>query len=213
MQNSYTDIEGTKSLLRDTTLYYMVSIGMDSNFSYVNNHYASNFSKISGSLVGMPYHVTMHPDDMGICEEVGALCFANPDQSFPATIRKHNGSDGYLVTQWNYRLITRDGVPEGIFCIGHDITEFEAQKQDLKKAERKLSNSKQLLNQVAYDQSHVVRAPLANILGLVGILKSMPLSHNLSSIVAMLDKSSLRLDEVVRGTIASVDIKSSESET
>jgi PAS domain S-box-containing protein len=207
MQDSYTAIEGTKALLHDSTLYYMVSIGMDSNFSYVNAHYANNFSYISGSLVGMPYNCTMHPDDMNICKEVGELCFANPGQSFPATIRKHNGRDGYLVTQWNYRLITRDGVPEGVFCIGHDVTEFEAQKQDLKKANESLDNSKQILTQVAYDQSHIVRAPLANILGLVGILKSMPLNSNLSSIVAMLDKSSARLDDVVRNTIISVDNK------
>ena len=207
MQDSYTAIEGTKALLHDSTLYYMVSIGMDSNFTYVNTHYANNFSYISGTLVGMPYNCTMHPDDMDICKEVGELCFANPDQSFPATIRKHNGRDGYMVTQWNYRLITRNGVPEGIFCIGHDVTEFEAQKQDLKKANESLDNSQQILNQVAYDQSHVVRAPVANILGLVGILKSMSLNHNLSSLVALLDKSSARLDEVVRGIIATADKK------
>lgn len=210
MQDSYTAIEGTKALLHDSTLYYMVSIGMDSNFSYVNAHYANNFSYVSESLVGMPYNCTMHPDDMEICKEVGALCFANPDQSFPATIRKHNGRDGYLVTQWNYRLITRDGVPEGIFCIGHDVTEFEAQKQDLKKAHESLDDSKQILNQVAYDQSHIVRAPLANILGLVGILKSMPLGANLNGIVDMLDKSSERLDEVVRNTIVTVDKKAND---
>jgi PAS domain S-box-containing protein len=207
MQDSYTAIEGTKALLHHSTLYYMVSIGMDSNFTYVNAHYANNFSYVSDNLVGMPYHVTMHPDDMEICKEVGELCFAHPDQTFPATIRKHNGHDGYLVTQWDYRLITRDGLPEGIFCIGHDITELEAQKQDLQKATQSLDNSKQLLNRVAYDQSHIVRAPLANILGLVGILRSMPLTHNLTSIVDMLDKSSTRLDEVVRNTIAAVDNK------
>ena len=200
MQDSYTAIEGTKALLHDSTLYYMVSIGMDSNFTYVNAHYANNFSYVSESLVGMPYNCTMHPDDMEICKEVGALCFANPDQSFPATIRKHNGRDGYLVTQWNYRLITRNGAPEGIFCIGHDITELEAQKHDL-------DNSKQLLNQVAYDQSHVVRAPLANILGLVGILKSMNHGPNIGSIITMLDESSERLDKVVRSIIAKVDKK------
>ena len=205
MHNSHKDIKGTKALLHDSNLYYMVSIGMDSNFSYVNSHYANNFSYVSRSLVGMPYHVTMHPDDRGICEEVGALCFANPDQSFPATIRKHNGHDGYLVTQWNYRLITRDGVPEGIFCIGHDITEFEAQKKDLKTASESLDNNRRLLDELAFNQSHIVRAPLANILGLVGILRSMPLDRNLSSIVAMLDKSSTRLDEVVRLTIKSMD--------
>ena len=134
---------------------------------------------------------------------MGELCFANPDQSFPATIRKHNGRDGYMVTQWNYRLITRNGVPEGIFCIGHDVTEFEAQKQDLKKAHESLDTSKQILNQVAYDQSHVVRRPLANILGLVGILKSMKLGPNLNSIVDMLDDSSTQLDEVVKNNIKS----------
>jgi PAS domain S-box-containing protein len=203
MQDSYGAIEGTKALLHDSTLYYMVSIGMDGKFSYVNAHYANNFSYITKELVGMPYNCTMHPDDMNICEEVGALCFANPDQAFPATIRKHNGRDGYLVTQWNYRLITRDGIPEGIFCIGHDVTEFEAQKQDLKKANESLDNSKQILHQVAYDQSHVVRRPLANILGLVGILKSMKLGPNLNSIVDMLDDSSTQLDEVVKNTIIS----------
>lgn len=203
MQDSYTAIEGTKALLHDSALYYMVSIGMDGNFSYVNAHYANNFSYVSESLVGMPYNCTMHPDDMEICKEVGELCFTNPDQSFPATIRKHNGRNGYLVTQWNYRLITRDGVPQGIFCIGHDVTEFEAQKQDLKKANESLDNSRQILNQVAYDQSHIVRRPLANILGLVSILKSMKLGPNLNSIVDMLENSSSQLDEVVKNTIIS----------
>lgn len=204
MPDSYDDIKSIKTLLKDSNIYYMISVDLDGKFSYVNKLYAKNFKFIDGNLLGKPYYVTMHPDDMEICKEVGAKCFENPDKSFPATIRKHNGRNGYVITQWEYRLISRDGNIEGIFCIGHDITEIEEKKDSIKTLKGSLNRNKAVLKKLAYHQSHVVRAPVANILGLISVLKTMELDHNLKSIVAMLDESSLGLDKIVRETIKTI---------
>jgi PAS domain S-box-containing protein len=204
MLDSYLAIEGIKQLLGNSTVYYMVSVGMDSNFSYVNRHYANTFRFIDEDIVGKPYDLTMHPDDTMICQEVGAKCFANPENSYPATIRKRNGKGGYIVTQWDYRLIVRNGQPEGIFCLGHDITEFESLKKNFTDLQKNMDESQKILFNIAYEQSHIVRAPVANILGLVSILKTMELDHNLRSIIGMLSESTDRLDDVVRSTIHSI---------
>ncbi|MDB5008969.1 MAG: hypothetical protein JWQ84_3579 [Mucilaginibacter sp.] len=198
-----TDIESIKAVMQGTSIYYMICVALDSTFSYVNPHYAKSFQFIDENLVGKPYYVTMHPDDTKVCEEVGAKCFEYPDRSFPAIIRKHNGKGSYLITLWDYRLIVKNGNPEGIFCIGHDITEFEAQKKDLQQLNENLDKTFQKLEKVAYDQSHVVRLPLANILGLVSLLKTGEMDQNMSHIISMIEESSVKLDNAIRDIVKS----------
>jgi hypothetical protein len=71
---------------------------MAGNYAYINSHYKKSFSYINNTIVCMPYHITMDADDTKICEEVAAKCFANPDLMFRATIPKHNGKGGYVIT-------------------------------------------------------------------------------------------------------------------
>ena len=199
------NINATKALLNDSDFYYMISVDLNGNYSYINNRYAQSFGFVSDSLIGQPYFITMHPDDTKICEEVGGKCFENPGQLFPAIIRKHNGSGGYVVTQWEFTLIIENGAPLGIFCIGFDITEYvrvtslnTSMNQDLE-----LKNS--LLYDIAFEQAHIVRAPLANIIGLVSILKNLKLGPNAESIIKMLDESSNQLDRVITTTVAKIN--------
>jgi PAS domain S-box-containing protein len=204
MADSYADIESIKKTMHGSRIYYMVCVGMDETFTYVNPHYAKNFNFVTDQLVGQPYDINMHPDDTRVCKEVGAKCFEHPEKSFPAVIRKHNGKGGYVITLWEYRLIVKDGAPEGIFCIGHDITELEKQRMDLKSVTESLDKTKALLLKVAYEQSHTVRAPVANILGLISIMKNLEMDSNGTNILAMLEDASVQLDEVIRETIKSI---------
>jgi hypothetical protein len=81
-------------------------------------------------------------------------------------------------------FLSDDGEPEGIFCIGYNITEY--------------MDTKTRLAEIGYMQSHLVRRPLANIIGLAGILGSMQTSENTHSINTMLLDSASELDEVIR---------------
>jgi len=196
-----TSFEETKQLLEDSAFYYIICTNMEGRYTYVNNRYRKVFEPIHGPVVGACYEITMHPEDMKVCEEVAFKCFAHPGSTFPTTIRKHDGKGGYVITQWEYKAMWDEAnQPAGIFCLGYDITDYMASHEQLRQAQSVLSRREQVLREVAFNQSHVIRRPLANILGLAGILEKMELDQNLRNICRMLIESSKELDTVIKET-------------
>jgi len=197
--------EETRNLLDDSTIYYLIAVNMESNYSYVNKRYQSAFNNIHGDLVGQHYSVTMHPDDLAVCQSVSEQAFTYPGKVFPAIIRKHDGKGGYVITQWEYRaMFDENNLPAGMFCIGHDITKFMQNSIELKDTRKTLDKTKFTLSQIAYIQSHVVRKPLANIMGLVLLLESMEMEPGMESIFEMINESAKELDEVIRNMASKV---------
>ena len=66
-------------------------------------------------------------------------------------------------------------------------------------AVKKLQNDK--LREIAYLQSHVVRAPLVNIMGLAHLIRHSPESKVEAKILDKLDESVHRLDEVIKSIV------------
>ncbi len=187
--------EETVKLLEKSSFYYLIAIGMDGVYSYVSPNYDRNFRYQYTTLKGQPFHVTMHPEDVRICEEVGKKCFENADDLFPATLRKHDGNGGFIFTQWELKAMFNDqNEPLGIFCIGYNITEHIATKNALSEAHQQVSEQYERLYQIALINSHGVRRPLANILGLTGVLNQMELDENLRTIIKMIAESAADLD-------------------
>jgi len=187
--NSYPQIN---QLLKESSYFYTIAIGMDSLYSYVNANYDRNFKSGMGTLLGQHFSITLHPDDIAICEEAGALCFTQPGQLFPATLRKHDGHGGYVTTQWEMQaIINNDGQPEGIFCIGYNITEFLDTRSQLTTAHTQL-------DEIGFMQSHVVRKPLANIIGLTELVAEETDQDKRQKLCAMLRESTAELDRVIK---------------
>jgi PAS domain S-box-containing protein len=189
-----------KKLLENSSIYYLVAVDMNSKYSYLNTRYRNVFNGIHGNLVGQHYLKTMHPDDSNICVKVSEQCFKFPDKTFPAIIRKHDGKGGYIITQWEYKaMFDETGQPAGVFCIGNDITEFMNASINLKETEKSLKVARITLEEIAYIQSHVVRKPIANILGLTLLLESMEVDETVKSVIDMIDLSAKELDELING--------------
>lgn len=191
--------EETKKLLEHSSFYYIICTNMEGKYSYINQHYSNVFSQIHGEIIGQPYQVTMHPDDVEVCHEVAAKCFTYPDKVFPATIRKHDGKGGFVITQWEYKaLIDDENKPAGIFCLGYDVTEYKVKSGMLDNANDEIERKNTILRQIAFNQSHLIRSPLSNILGIVSILEKMEFDQNTKNLVSMLSGSSNNLDNVIR---------------
>lgn len=174
-----------KALLGDSGTYYLVSIDMDSNYSYVNRRYSDIFDPIHGEIVGKHYATTIHQDDQQTCKIVSQMAFNYPDASFPATIRKHNGKGGYFITRWDYKaMFDENGVPSGMFCLGHDITELTQVSGEL--------------NQVKDEHSHSVRRHVANLIGLSKLMQESNDVDDIRDAAKMIMASATDLDEVIK---------------
>jgi hypothetical protein len=194
--------EETKKLLHNSSLYYLISVDMNSTYSYVNNRYHAAFNDLHGNLVGQHYSVTMHPEDLEVCQRVSEQCFRFPDRIFPAIIRKHDGKGGFIITQWEYKaMFNANHEPSGIFCMGNDITEFMKATIDLENTKESLNDAKLTLSQIAYIQSHIVRKPIANIVGLTSILDSMDVPPDVKGIISMMTDSARELDRVIQSIV------------
>jgi len=192
----------TRKLLDNSILYYIITTGMDGNYSFINEHYAKEFAHISSNFVGQPYHITMHPDDMQTCVEVSQKCFENPDKLFPATIRKHDGRGGYIYTQWEYKaMFDKNNDPAGIFCLGYDITKYVSEELELQSAQKKLEQNSNIIEKITFQQSHLVRSPLSNIIGLVQNLDKTSMDSNNRNICDMILESAKQLDDVIKSIV------------
>jgi len=199
-------ITETIKLLENSNFYYSLIIGMDNRYIYVSPHYSRNFDFLNESLTGKPFYITLHPDDVKICREVGSRCFENPEKLFPATLRKHDGKGGFIFTQWEFKALFEDnGEPYGIFSIGYNITEHITTSNQLENAIIEIESKTNKLNQISYMQSHMVRKPLANILGLANVMNNMEVDHNLNGIKNMMVNSAKELDDVIKSISKEAD--------
>lgn len=178
--------------LHTSKLFYTIAIGMNSTYTFVSPNYDRNFSLGRGTLKGQHFSVTLHPDDIKVCEAVGPKCFAAPGRLFPATLRKHDGKGGFVITQWEMQaLFDANGQPEGIFCIGYNITQFID-------TQNKLEQAASDLNEIGYIQSHGVRKPLANIVGIIELMDSVEGYQDYQHLTRLLKSSAGELDEIIR---------------
>lgn len=177
--------EEIKILLGNSVTYYLIAVDMDSNYSYLNKRYADMFAGIHGNLIGKHYAITMHPDDQHTCQVVSEMAFKHSDMVFPATLRKHDGKGGFIITRWEYKAMFNDeGLPAGIFCIGHDVTELMQVTLELE--------------QIKISHSHSIRRHVANLLGLGKLIQEATEMGDMKDAARMIEQSALDLDKVVR---------------
>ncbi|TWR25887.1 hypothetical protein FPZ43_16540 [Mucilaginibacter pallidiroseus] len=186
--NRYAQIT---QFLHTSSHFYAIAIGIDSTYSYVSPNYDRNFSLGKGTLKGQHFSVTLHPEDIRICEEVGPKCFADPERLFPATLRKHDGNGGFITTQWEMRgMLDENGLPKSIFCIGYNITEFLD-------TQAKLDQAALQLDEISFIQSHGVRRPLANIMGIAKLLELTEDVDEIKQLTQMLTESANEFDAII----------------
>jgi hypothetical protein len=176
---------------------------MDGNYSYVNGNYAKEFSHINSNFLGQPYYITMHPDDISTCLEVSTECFKHPGKLFTAIIRKHDGEGDYVYTQWEYKAMFDDEKnPVGVFCLGHNITKYIAEQIQLKKVVEENEKKNLIIENIVFQQSHLVRAPLSNLIGLTTVfLDNTLLDTDTTYTCEMILESTRQLDEIIRSIV------------
>ena len=135
----------------------------------------------------------IHPDDFGRIKAQEREMFENKRKLIHTEYRLAcaDGSYKYVLDR-SYLLTNSSGKPKRIIGSLQDITD----RYNYIKA---IEDSNERLREIAWTQSHVVRAPLARIMGLIDLLKNH--KENIENITEIIDNiliSSEELDKVIR---------------
>jgi PAS domain S-box-containing protein len=153
----------------------------------------------------------LDPDEIEHTVE-GWLSFVHPDDR-NEVIKKIDESNALMKgASFIHRIIRRDGVIRhihsqsefefdekgksiGLLGIAHDITEITL-------AERKLKTQYEILMEISYMQSHMVRGPVATLLGLVNLFNSDDIEDPINAeIIAKIKITAHGFDDVIRKII------------
>lgn len=150
------------------------------------NIYGLNKNEFKATFEG--YQELLHPDDRKrVSEIIRNALQTKKEVIFEERIIRSNGEMRYLKS-WGFVKTDDDGHPIKMIGACLDITETKIAEQSLKESEHALKklvaqqlhhieiieSQNQKLSEISYIQSHIVRAPLARIMGLVDLLINHP---------------------------------------
>jgi PAS domain S-box-containing protein len=198
-----------KGLLASQT-NYVIRTDMSGAYTYVNDSFIRDFGWIypEDKLLGnnsmlsiLDYHHQLVIDTAAKCKEL-------PGTVFQISIDTPKPNGGVRTTLWEFISIRdQSGKPSELQCIGIDISERIRAEQELQLSVEDLYKHNKELQTYAYVISHSLRAPIANILGLVSLMVMEPYDEKATSqYVDALKDSTLSLDQVVKDLSRGVSI-------
>lgn len=170
-------------IVNDTTVW---GKGFAKNFGYDLSVYDNNL-----------WSRNIHKDDREQVLGDLAIALENPlSRNFDAAFRyiKANGETAY-VHHRGILIRNKEGV--AIRAIGAmiDVTELQEKISEIETRNEKLKN-------IAWTQSHLVRAPLAKLIGLIKLIENKNVSptdyDELSKILSYIVSSAYQLDEIIK---------------
>lgn len=184
--------------LVDAQTNYVIRTDLNGNYTYYNKKYKEDFGWLYGQndFLGYSSMNSVSPQSYEQVIEVTRNCVLRPNEVYQVEIDKPHKRGGTRSTFWHFIGLTdSQGHPSEIQCIGVDITER-------KEAEDAIKQHNVQLKEIAWAQTHLVRAPLARILGLVDLLNEaeavVPADKELLN---HLYNSAAELDGVIRRII------------
>ncbi len=136
----------------------------------------------------------VHPEDLpGADEAMKEIIHATQPKFAQFRIIRPNGD--IRMIQGNVTCI-RDAAKQPIRLIGinHDIT-------DQQRIQDKIQDQNDRLRKIAWMQSHEIRKPVANIIGLLNLCDMAKMDMQQNELLAYLKTSALELDQIIKDII------------
>ena len=154
-----------------------------------------------------------HPDDL---EYILKLTKQAEDtlssSAFHHRIIRRDGSVRHIYSQAEFEL-SNDGTPVGMYGVAHDITERMEAEQERAKIIADMVQRNKDLEQFSYIVSHNLRAPVANILGIVDVMQNIGVNkEEENEATGYLAVAAQNLDNVIRDINSILELRYKVSE-
>ena len=180
----------------------LFTLGPGGYISFVNERFYQHFNLTSNDFEKFVFTTLVHPDDKPATIKLWKACFKNV-QRFDSEVRLINAVNDY---EWFMIHIVPyiDEAGKPVEWFG-SCTNIQKQKQlvetlnnNLTLASETLAKNNVSFKEIAFEQSHVVRLPLANILGIINLIEDTELNNETLKLLSMLKHSAGQLDDIIR---------------
>lgn len=170
----------------------VVITDFEGRYIFVNDYFYERFKWIVDNFIGLPFAVTVHPDDVEKCNQAAMACMQEPGKMVNVEIRKPRNPMGiYEWNNWQFSQYSDNaGIPRGILCLGYDISKLKATiEKNLKKDV--------LLDEITNMHAHTIRGALSTIMGLIRIINLDTEHMETAKYLQILKKEGEALDKLI----------------
>jgi PAS domain S-box-containing protein len=166
---------------------------MDGQFFEVNQTFANIIGYSNDEILQLNYRVLTPQNEIATIEE--HLETLKKKGVFGPFEKRCLHKDGHTISVLLHRRIFYDKSGNSyIVSIIQDISAIKEKEQIILEQNRKLK-------EISFTQSHIIRHPLTNILGLVMLLEREGISENAHNFVMMIRESAEQLDSLIRNVV------------
>jgi len=181
----------------------------DGKIDFMNARFYEYFNYSKGNFDKNSFLHLVHQNDRFKAARLWTECFKQ-EIRFDAEVRLKNGNGDYewfLVRAVPYKNET--GKTSTWFGSCTNIHEHKEKEMlvvnelnnSLSTAGEIISKNEETLKEIAFDQAHLIRMPLSNILGLIQLMEMMEMNEEIQDIHTLLKQSSKQLDDVIKAII------------
>jgi PAS domain S-box-containing protein len=153
-----------------------------------------------------------HPDDISYLKKVYELLVRSPEKPIAVQYRRLLESGSYIWVEGTMINRLHDKNVRAVVANYRDITERKKQEDERETLIRELTQHNKDLRQFSYIISHNLRAPIANIMGLLSILENSSIEDpEVLKIINYIDTSTHHLDNTITDLVHVVNIKDQSS--
>lgn len=169
---------------------------LNEKITYVSSNFHQQTGYGERDLLGKKISSFMHPDDMERARQEGMKILTMSEVRLsPYRFQKANGEYLWFDTILT-NLLDQPSI-RGILCNTRDITESRIAELEREQMIKELTKSNADLKQFSFITSHNLRAPLSNIIGILGIVDQQSLNEHNSLMFDMLHKAAKQLNTTI----------------
>jgi len=177
---------------------FVVSYSYDGFYNYLNQTFAETFNVLAEQANKDKVNNLIHADDLAKFEIVKTMCIRNPGKFFSYKLRMSTKDKLYINTQWESIVTLGFDNEVHIFSIGYKQNDQNELGNLINKINVDLEKKACALRTNVVNQLNTLLEPLANVMGLVSLLKHEEPDGELAKLAEMLYISSKRLDNQIK---------------
>ncbi|MEJ7557457.1 MAG: PAS domain-containing sensor histidine kinase [Pedobacter sp.] len=189
---------------------YVIRTDMSGKYTYANDKFIRDFGWVNDdeSIIGHDALGSILDYHHQRLFEMVDRCVAHPNEVFQVSLDKQKQDGGVMTTLWDIICMTDElDAPSEIQCIGIDISKRIQAERKLELSLKDLYTHNKELQTYAYVISHNLRAPIANVLGLVSLIEvDRDDAGAMNEYIRDLKESAFKLDQVVKDLSKGVSI-------